>query len=375
MQFSSRPLAARLGVLSGLLLLAACEKDSDTRIPPVTPTAVTFSQAGLYPEGTQYDDQQGRFLVSSETAGRIGQVRDNGRNDRGKDGKDTTYATGAYSVFTNDDLLISSIGLKLDVPRGRLLVAVSDPGYNPDRTSATTLNKLARLVVFDRSNGTRISSVELSAQAMSYPSHFANDIAIDNQGSAYVTDSFAPVIYKVTFDSKGVGAGTIFSTATDTATVAALTAPAGKFGLNGIVYHPNGYLLVANSAKGTLLKVTVPTLPTPSQPNPLPIRVTKVTLPAGLSLLNADGLQLIANTTLLAVCNTQGKVYQLTSTDDFVTVASPKSYDTGGGYPTTLARRADNTSYVLQAHLDALQATPRQTPPVSDYALKKVVFP
>lgn len=361
MQFSSLPLAAHLGFASGLLLLAACEKDTDTRAATVLPTAVTFNQAGLYPEGTQYDDQQARFLVSSQTAGAIGQVRDNGQNDT-----DKQDATGSYSVFTNDETLISSIGLKLDAPRGRLLVAVSDPGYNTARTSAATLRKLARLVVFDRSNGTKINSLELSSLPdlpAGYPNHFANDVAIDNQGSAYVTDSFAPIIYKVSFTGAGVGTASVF------ATNAALAAPTGKFGLNGIVYHPNGYLLVAKSDEGALFKVTVPAA---TAINTSPI-ITKVKLPTGFDLSNADGLQLTATTTLLAVCNAQGKVYQLTSADDFVTVTSPKSYDTGGGYPTTLARRADNTSYVLQSHLDALQAA--QSPAVSAYALKKVVFP
>ncbi len=357
MHFSSLPLLARLGFTSGLLLLAAaCKKDSDTGASTQLPTTVTFTQAGLYPEGTQYDDQQAHFLVSSQTAGRIGQVSDNGQNDDKQ-----VYATGSYSTFADDAVLISSIGLKLDAPRGRLLVAVSDPspGYNKDRTSSATMGKLARLAVFDRSTGTKISYVDLSALPgvpAGYPSHFANDIAVDNLGNAYVTDSYAPIIYKVAFDKAGTPTASVFVTST------ALAAPAGKFGLNGIVYHPNGYLLVAKSDEGALFKV----------PLTNPAAFTKVTLPAGLDLSNDDGLQLTANTTLLAVCNAQGKVYQLTSTDDFASVTGPKSYDTGGGYPTTLARRADSTSYVLQSHLDALQAM--QAPPASVFALKKVVL-
>ena len=343
MPFSSLPRPARLGLLSALLLLLApaCKKDST--IDPAAPTEITFTdttnKAGLYPEGTQYDDQQARFLVSSQTAGRIGQV-------------DTA---GNYAVFTDDDVLISTIGLKLDAPRNRLLAAVSDPGYNTDRSTAATKGKLARLVVFDRSNGTKMSFYDLSAAPglpAGYPSHFANDVAVDAQGNAYVTDSYAPVIYKV--DNKGVASVLLTSPA--------LAAPAGKFGLNGIVFHPNGYLLVAKSDEGTLLKV----------PLTNPAAFTKVALPAGLDLSNDDGLQLTANTTLEVVCNAQGQVYQLTSADDFATVTGPKSYDTGGGYPTTLARRAGRTSYVLQSHLDALQAG--QTPPVARFALKKVVF-
>lgn len=348
MGFSSLPLGARLGVLASLLALAtACKKDSDVGVS--LPDAVTFAQAGLYPEGTQYDDQRGLFLVSSETAGRIGQVTD----------------MGSYSVFADDPLLVSSVGLRLDAARNRLLVAVSDPGYNPARTSAATQGKLAALAIFNSSTGTRISYVDLGASAgTTYPAHFANDIAVDGVGNAYITDSFAPLIYRV--DAQGA--------ATRFLENAALAAPAGKFGLNGIVYHPSGYLLVAKSDEGKLLKIPITTVA--GTTTIVPGAITTVTLPAALSLSGADGLQLTNNTTLLVVCNAQGKVYRLTTSDDFASVTNAAGtagvVSTGAVYPTTLARRADSTSYVLHAYLNALQAG--QTPPVTDYKLQKLRF-
>jgi sugar lactone lactonase YvrE len=340
MRFSALFPGARLGLWAGLLALAACKKDSD--VGTSGPAAVTFTQAGLYPEGTQYDDQRGLFLVSSQTAGRIGQVND----------------AGDYSAFADDPQLISTIGLRLDAARRRLLVAVSDPGYNTARTSATTKGKLAALAIFNSSTGAITSYVDLGAftpaGGTTYPAHFANDIAVDGSGNAYVTDSFAPLIYRV--DAQGTVTRLLENTA--------LAAPTGKFGLNGIVYHPSGYLLVAKSDEGILLKV----------PLANPAAFTKVTLPTGLNLSGADGLQLLDNTTLLVVCNAQGKVYKLTTTTDFASVASvpADAYITGSVYPTTLARRAGTTSYVLYAHLDALQAM--QSPPVAEFRLQALPF-
>jgi sugar lactone lactonase YvrE len=343
MRFDTFPLLLRLGLGGALLLsVAACDKDNDSDNDD--PSQVTFTQAGLYPEGTQYDDQRGLFLVSSETAGRIGQVTD----------------AGSYSLFADDPLLISSVGLRLDAARNRLLVAVSDPGYNTARTTAATKGQLAALAIFNSSTGTKMSYVDLGAftpvGGTTYPAHFANDIAVDGLGNAYITDSFAPIIYRL--DRQG--------NVTRFLENAALAAPAGKFGLNGIVYHPSGYLLVAKSDEGALIKVPISN----------PASFTKVTLPTALSLSGDDGLQLTNNTTLLVACNAQGMVYRLTTSNDFASVANAAgtagAFSTGAVYPTTLARRADSTSYVLHAYLSALQAS--QTPPVAEYKLQKVRF-
>lgn len=322
---------ARLLLAALLPLAAACDHDAT---PELYPAQVTFSQAGLYPEGSQYDSQNRRFVVSSQTAGRLGQVD----------------LDGNYSAFADDASLVSTIGLNLDAPRNRLLAAVSDPGYNSARTSAGTKGKLAALASFDRSSGARLSYVNLSALRPAYAGHFANDIAVDNLGNAYVTDSYAPLIYKV--DAQG--------TATVFLENAALGAPAGTFGLNGIVYHPDGYLLVAKSDEGALLKV----------PLNNPGGFSKVTA-TGLNLSGDDGLQLYDNQTLLVACNAQGQVYRLSSADGFGSVSRTGSFATGAVYPTTLPLLG-TTSYVLYSHLDALQKM--QVPPVTDFSLVRVQF-
>jgi sugar lactone lactonase YvrE len=325
---------ARLGAAGGLaLLLAACANDKDiATLGP--PAQVNFTQAGLYPEGTQYDDAGGRFLVSSQTAGRIGQVKDD----------------GSYAQFADDAQLISTIGLRLDVPRNRLLVAVSDPGYNTARTTSATLRKLAAVAIFNAS-GAKTGYVNLGTLRPSYAAHFANDIAVDAAGNAYVTDSFAPIIYKI--DTQGAASVFLENSA--------LAAPSGSFGLNGIVAHPDGYLIVAKSDEGALIKV----------PLSNPAGFTKVNT-TGLTLTGDDGLQLTDNNTLLVVCNAQGQVYRLSSTDGFVNVNRTGIFATGSVYPTTLARRNGTESYVLYSYLNALQAN--QNPPVSQFSLTKVSF-
>lgn len=328
--------------LLATLLLAGCDKDEEPEIfpPAPTPDTVAFTQANLYPEGVQYDGNGSRFLVSSQTAGAVGQVMDD----------------GTYSVFADNAALISTIGMNLDTGgnRNRLLVAVSDPGYNTARTSAATKGKLARLAIFNRSipqSAPTVLDLGTVGTAASYPGHFANDIAVDKDGNAYVTDSFAPIIYRVTPD----GVVSVF------AENAQFAAPAGAFGLNGIVYHPDGYLLVAKSNTGTIFKIPVAT----------PGTITMVDV-GSQSLLAADGMRLTDNNTLQVVCNSQAKVYRLATTNGWTSAAVSGTFSTPPQYPTTLAYRDNTDGYVLYSNLNALQAM--QTPPVSVFTIAKVKF-
>jgi len=324
--------AVRLLPLALLGLLAtSCSDDSDS--DPDAPDTITFTQSALYPEGVQYDASNNRFLVGSQTRGTVGQVKDD----------------GTYSAFAEDAQLVSTIGLNVDDARSRVLVAISDPGYNTARTTAATKGKLAAVAIFNLTNGQRIDYVNLSSLRPDAAGHFANDIAVDGQGNVYVTDSFAPIIYKI--DAQGTA--TVFLENNQ------LAAPAGAFGLNGIVYHPDGYLLVAKSDEGALFKVPIST----------PASFTKVT--TSVNLKGADGLLLRDNTTLLAVANAQSTVYRLTTTDGWASTTSSGTFTTPAVYPTTLARRGSD-AYVLYSHLNALQMN--QQPPVSEFTIQEVDF-
>ncbi|SNR62548.1 SMP-30/gluconolactonase/LRE family protein [Hymenobacter mucosus] len=324
------------GALLLLVLLAApgCSDDDDD---PVTdaegPDLVSFTQPNLYPEGVQYDAKNKYFLVGSQTAGAVGMVHEDGH----------------YMQFADNAALVSSIGMNLDEGRNRLLVAVSDPGYNAQRTAAATQRKLARLVIINRDNGQVTSTVDLGGLKPGQ-NHFANDIAVDAQGNAYITDSFSPVIYKV--DVQGVASIFLEN--------AQLAAPAGSFGLNGIVYHPDGYLLVAKSDEGAIFKI----------PLTNPAGLTKVTISQDLK--GIDGMLLLDNTTLHVVTNAQAKVYRLTTATAWTAATATGTFTTPPQYPTTLARRSAAETYVLYSNLNALQA--KQNPPVSQFSIAKVKF-
>ncbi|MBD2767027.1 hypothetical protein IC235_03855 [Hymenobacter sp. BT664] len=315
-----------------LAVLAACSNKKTDEAAPAIPATITISRPALYPEGLAYDEANGRFLVSSFTAGVVGQVKDD----------------GTYSAFADDAQLVSTTGLFLDVPRNRLLVAIADPGAG-SRTATATQGKLAALASYNRSTGQRLAYVDLSSLRPNLP-HFANDVAADNQGNAYVTDSFAPIIYKI--DAQG--------TASVFLEDSRLAAPAGSFGLNGIVFHPDGYLLVGKYDDGTLYKV----------PLANPTAFTRVA--TAQVLASADGLLLSDNNTLLVSANRPtNTVFRMRTTDGWTTATAAGTFATGDVFPTTMARRGADV-YVLQSHIGALLSG--QNPPVTQFAIQKVTF-
>ena len=305
------PRFVRLTALAaGLLaLLPGCSKDSEPVAEPAAPAQISVRQAGIFPEGVQYDEANKRFYVSSRTKGTVGTVRD-----------DSTY-----TEFGKDNQLISTIGLNLDAGRQRLLAAVSDNGFNPSVVNAPTKGKLAALALFNSSTGALTSFVNLATlpAAAAYPNHFANDIAVDKDGNAYITDSMSPIIYKVDLQ----GNPSVFLEN------AQLSGGTG-FGLNGIVYHPDGYLLTAKTSDGTLFKVPISN----------PAGFTTVTKTQ--SLVGADGLLLFDNTTLLVVSGSQAKVLRMATADAWATTTTTGSFATGAVGATTITRRGSD-AYVL----------------------------
>ncbi|WP_426060171.1 hypothetical protein [Hymenobacter sp. B1770] len=322
----------------GLAMLSSCDtRTGNQGLPmPSAPATITFTQTGLYPEGVQYDAPNSRFLVTSLTTGRVGQVKDDG-----------TYS----SAFPDEPRLVSAIGMFLDAPRSRVLVAISDPGANQQRSTAATQGKLARLAIFNNTNATAAPTIIELGNLRPALNHFANDVAVDAQGNAYVTDSFANIIYKVDAQTN---TPTVFLE--DAARLAAPTP--GAFGFNGIVFHPDGYLLVAKSDNGAIYKV----------PLSNPGRFTQVTTTQNLSA--ADGLLLQDNNTLQVVSNAQARVFRMASTNGFTSATLSGTFVTQPQFPTTLARRGD-ASYVLYANLNALFSG---QPAVSQYSINRVEF-
>jgi len=262
---------------------------------------INFTAPEFYPEGIAYDKGSDVFYVSSVRKGIIGKVT----------------RKGNYSAFVNDTTLQSSYGIKISPDGKRLLVCNGDARYSRYSTP-DTFRKKARLLSFNLSTGRREQDVDLSRLIPG--KHFPNDLAFDKDGNAYVTDSYAHAIYKVTPD----GQASIFSQSK-------LFVTEG-IGINGIVFHPDGFLLVDNSNTGCLYKVPLSNAST----------VTKVKVEQ--YFLGADGMILNDNNSITMVVNGgNDKIFKLTSKDGWVTakLAATTLIADRFTYPTTATADAE----------------------------------
>jgi len=284
--------------------------------------AITVQKAALYPETIEYNRNDGKFLLGSFREGAIYEVD----------------SSGSASLLVDDPRLCSVLGIALDVERGRLWAVNSDLGASIKPSSAGP-KKLAAVGVYDLSTGKALSYVDLAPLAAG--PHLLNGIAVDSAGNAYASDSFSPIIYKI--DPRGVAS--IF--------VRDEQFVGEGINLNGLVVHPDGYLLVIKKSDGVLFKV----------PLARPDRFTKVAISQrfaggdGLTLVGRKNLVLIANRTPSIVANA---AYSLVSEDDWSSAKLSAVQPLGDVYPTTAVLR-DKTIYVVQSKLNELiQSPPEQ---------------
>lgn len=254
---------------------------------------------GLYPEGVEFDNLNGRFLVSSTSQGTVFIV--------GPDGLLTPLVT--------DPRIPSSLGLEADEANNRLFVV------------AHNYETKANLGIYDLTTGLNVVWVDFVPLTPNAGARFPNDAAVDSDGIAYVTDSIVGVIYRVTTG----GSPSIWLESQRFTT---------DFALNGIAYRQSdaGDYLIAVLVPG-LIKI----------PLANPAAFTDVTLDQPLG--REDGIVFLEDGSLAVVNNTDGIVYRVESTDDFVTASVTGEFKTGGVFPTTVAARGNN-AYVLYSQLN-----------------------
>jgi sugar lactone lactonase YvrE len=279
----------------------------------VAPTAITLKAPGSLPEGVEYDTKNKRFLVGSLSEGTVYSVA----------------SDGTRKPFIQDPDLKSSVGIEVDEERNRLLVANSDSAVFRGQGAGQ-----AKLGIYDLTSGKRIAMIDLAAAGPAEAkSHFANDVTVGKDGSVYVTNTMARVVYKV--DPKNA-----------VSVVVPNSFGAGQVMLNGIVFHPSGYLLVAESMAGDIYKVSLSN----------PASLTKVKLPEQVT--GADGIVWHPEGCLVVVRNDASKsVIALKSTDDW---ASAKVDARGqfGAQGTTAAVKEDGGVYVVQPFFADAKANP-----------------
>jgi len=169
---------------------------------------------------------------------------------------------------------------------------------------------------------------------------FINDVTLTPDGSAYFTDSFRPVLFKIS----GTEGGEAESWLDFTGTVVEYSE---GFNLNGIAASPDGrYLLTIHHTSGNLFRID-----TGSQ------EVTQVDV-GQADLIAGDGLLLIGDT-LYVSRNDFGEIVPVTMSEDYSTgTAGEAIIDPSFISPTTMAQ-ADGSLLVVNSQFNNLGGTPK----------------
>lgn len=281
--------------------------DAPAESMPDIPDVITAERGGFIPEGIEYDAANGRFLTGSLSEGSIFEI--------GLDGSVTAIVT--------DPALVSSVGIEVDEARDRILVANSDRAVFGGAGQGQ-----AKLGVYSLTTGERIAMVDLAAEldAGDDAVFFANDVAVADDGTAYVTDTRQNVVYRVTADYVP---DVLYEFPT-----------AEGMSLNGIEWHPDGYLIVADSGVGQFYKLR----PDGSSDAQL------VSIPEALP--GADGIVWRADGALAVVQNsaTDGRVALLRSDDGWTSASVVGAAPHMGQATTAAAVGAD--IFAVQPHFN-----------------------
>ncbi|WP_143261354.1 SMP-30/gluconolactonase/LRE family protein [Allokutzneria sp. NRRL B-24872] len=280
--------------------------------PHGLPAVVTAKAQNLFPEGIAWDPVRGGFLVTSISDGTVSLVR----------------SDGGVRQFAAHPRMVQTFGVHVDPVRDRVLVAYGDMGSGRRSTPETTW-KSSGVGIFRLSTGRLLHLVDL---AIGPGRHAANDLALDRAGNAYVTDPASDTLYRV--DPEG------------RPSVLARDPKLGStgIGMNGIVWHPKGFLLSTRYDTGALLRI----------PLNAPTRINEVR--TDQPLYGGDGLDLRPDGTLAVVTNSFGgngkpAVSVLRANRDWTEARAVHRADPwADSQPTTIARTPYG-SYVLDGRM------------------------
>ncbi|XP_054810540.1 uncharacterized protein LOC129312021 [Prosopis cineraria] len=231
------------------------------------PTHVYYYHSnGWFRECGKWDDQNRRFIVGFVEGG-IGQIPVTGVDNE---------VLEEIPVVKDVDLAgNSTLGIVIDPPRNRLLAVHAEPWRN----------RFSALAAYDLQSWKRLFLTQLSGSGDE--KSLANDVAVDAEGNAYVTDVKASKIWKVGVEGKlkSIIRNPLFK-------AKAWYKNLGLAALNGIVYHPDGFLIVVHTYSGNLLKIDL------SESNDEVYQV-KLIMVEGGPLTLGDGLELVSQTKLV----------------------------------------------------------------------------
>ncbi|ESR61520.1 hypothetical protein CICLE_v10015653mg [Citrus x clementina] len=200
-----------------------------------TPHVINFRSLNRYPEGLTWDPSAQHFVVGSQHHRTIHSVSD----------------AAVVETLISDPTLPENatiLGLAIDSIHNRLLALVH---------SAAPLPPFNALAAYDLRSRRRVFLSLLDDETpgvITIKRHVANDVAVDFNGNAYVTNSAGNFIWKVDKD----GEASVFSRSpvfSESPLAVDPDAPFSECGLNGIAYVSKGYLLVVQSNTGKMFKV------------------------------------------------------------------------------------------------------------------------
>lgn len=201
---------------------------------------------------------------------------------------DPTAVLQEIPVVKNADLAGNgSLGFTIDRPRNRVVVAIAD----------VIGNKYSAVAAYDLKTWNRLFLTQLSGSG---DKTMADDVAVDAQGNAYITDVKMSRIWKV-----GVNGEFLSNISSPLFTPKEWYK--NLFTLNGIAYHPNGYLIVAHTITGNLFKIDINNGD----------HVVKLVKMIGDSLSFTDGIELLSPNKLIVTGNP--KISLVGSHDDWET--------------------------------------------------------
>lgn len=198
-----------------LIVLVACnnDDDQDNVEPDQGPTTVDLLGNATFPEGIltlSTDD----ILVGGFGDGSIQRI----------DGDENV----SYFKNPGEDGLVIAVGMAEDVNRGRLWVA----NFNFDTGDGVPGSQMK---VFDVNSGDLLATIPETF----IPGVFFNEVAIDNSGNVYVSDTFNPQIWKAGNDLQEVEVFVENDLLSN-------PAPDQPFDLNGLAITPDNNYLIAS---------------------------------------------------------------------------------------------------------------------------------
>jgi sugar lactone lactonase YvrE len=293
--------------LAAILACSACGAGATSK-PSVHPAGPNFPSAyalpgeRLFPESIAYDPQTKDFYVGGLLDGAI--VRGNAGTSAGARIVSPPGADGRASVA----------GIKIDRQK-RLWVAGGEAG----KLFVYELGSLKPLASFAVGKGEK---------------RVVNDIAITDDGEAYVTDSAYPALYHVTMGEQPK----LEEWPVDSAAVPY----SGAYNLNGIVVTSDQKtLLMVQTSTGKLFRFDRAT------------RSFSAVDLGGASVLAGDGLA-ISGQNLFVACNATRSVAKVSLSSDFRSgKVLSNAANTRFGFPTAIAVDGD-ALLVVNAQLDSL---------------------